>query len=106
MVVKQFKYSEFKTILTMMIERSKLYQLDLFSLKKIRLILYTDYPEQIDDLEYLIDMVNYYIRKNKLFYQRSHRAAYLNIISRYLNEILTSEFYIDERKVLLVNIKN
>lgn len=106
MVVKQFKYSEFRTILTMMLKQPKRYALSSFSRQKIMLILSTDYPEQIDDIEYLIDMINYYIRKNQLSYYRNHRSAYLNTISRYLNEILTSEFYIDERKVLLFNLKN
>lgn len=80
-----------------MIEEPDLYQLNVSSMQKIYLILNTDYPEQIDDMEYLIDMINYYIKKNVLYYQRNHRTAYLNTISRYLNEILDNEFYIDER---------
>lgn len=46
-----------------MIEEPDLYQLNVSSMQKIYLILNTDYPEQIDDMEYLIDMINYYIKK-------------------------------------------
>lgn len=95
--MKQFKYDEFYRIVLDMVCCPSNYSLDEFAQSKILNIINTEYEEQTDDIEYLNDLVNYYMRFNGLSYSRKYRTLFLNKISTYLNYIVkTSDFYIDE----------
>lgn len=95
--LKQFKDFEFRKVLTQMIREPDKFKMSYSSVEIITLILNTDYLEKEDDLEYLLDMTNYYIKIHELLYNKHHRIEYLIIISGYLEQIINeSIFYVTE----------
>ena len=80
MAAPQFLYAEYLRLLERVIlNKSGFYHCKPETLCVLRQILYTEYPYQEDDIEYLMDMTNYYI---------------LVTISKYLDAISKDEFYI------------
>lgn len=55
----------------------------------IRLILSTDYPEQKDDIEYLMDMINYEMRRRRYSGPKRRFPA-----TRYLDRLCKDPLYI------------
>lgn len=92
MAAPQFLYAEYLRLLKRVIlNRSGFYHCRPETICTLRKIVYTDYPYQQDDLEYLMDMTNYYIRKSGYSGRKSRFP-----ISKYLDMICKDEFYIDE----------
>lgn len=92
MAAPQFLYAEYLRLLERVIlNKSGYYHCKPETICTLRQILYTDYPYQEDDLEYLMDMTNYYIRKSGYSGRKSRFP-----ISKYLDLICRDEFYIDE----------
>lgn len=91
MAAPQFLYAEYKRLLERVIlNKSGFYHCQPETLCTLRRILYTEYPYQEDDLEYLMDMTNYYIR-NSGYSGRKSRFP----ISKCLDLICRDEFYIN-----------
>ena len=91
MAAPKFQYAEYLRLLERVIlNKSGFYHCRPETICTLRQILYTDYPYQEDDLEYLMDMTNYYIRKSGYSGRKSRFP-----ISKYLDLICRDEFYID-----------
>lgn len=92
MSAPQFLYAEYLRLLERIIlDKSGHYHCRPETICTLRQILYTEYPYREDDLEYLMDMTNYHIRKSGYSGKKSRFP-----ISRYLDLICRDEFYIDE----------
>ena len=92
MAAPQFLYAEYLRLLEQVIlNKSGHYHCRPETICTLRHILYTDYPYQEDDLEYLMDMTNYYIRKSGYSGRKSRFP-----ISKYLDLICRDKFYIDD----------
>lgn len=92
MATPQFLYAEYLRLLERVIlNKSGFYHCRPETICTLHQILYTDYPYREDDLEYLMDMTNYYIRKSGYSGRKSRFP-----ISKYLDMICRDEFYIDE----------
>lgn len=90
MVVPQFLYAEYLRLLERIIlNRSGFYHCKPETLCVLRQILYTEYPYQEDDIEYLMDMTNYHMRKSEYSGRKSRFP-----ISKYLDTICQDELYI------------
>lgn len=90
MAAPQFLYAEYVRLLERVIlNKSGFYHCKPETLCILRQILYTKYPYQEDDIEYLMDMTNYYIRKSGYSGRKSRFP-----ISKYLDMICQDEFYI------------
>nr|WP_303661550.1 hypothetical protein [Bacteroides intestinalis] len=90
MAAPQFLYAEYLRLLERVIlNKSGFYHCKPETLCVLRQILYTEYPYQEDDIEYLMDMTNYYIRKSGYTGRKSRFP-----ISKYLDAISKDEFYI------------
>ena len=90
MAAPQFLYAEYLRLLERVIlNKSGFYHCKPETLCVLRQILYTEYPYQEDDIEYLMDMTNYYIRKSGYIGGKSRFP-----ISKYLDAISKDEFYI------------
>ena len=90
MAAPQFLYAEYLRLLERVIlNKSGFYHCKPETLCVLRQILYTEYPYQEDDIEYLMDMTNYYIRKSGYIGRKSRFP-----ISKYLDAISKDEFYI------------
>lgn len=90
MAAPQFLYAEYLRLLERVIlNKSEFYHCKPETLCILRQILYTEYPYQEDDIEYLMDMTNYYIRKSGYTGRKSRFP-----ISKYLDAISKDEFYI------------
>ncbi len=91
MAAPQFLYAEYLRLLERVIlNKSGFYHCKPKTLCMLRQILYTEYPYQEDDIEYLMDMTNYYIRKSGYSGRKSRFP-----ISKYLDLICQDEFYIN-----------
>ncbi len=91
MAAPQFLYAEYIRLLERVIlNKSGFYHCSPETICILRHILYTEYPYQEDDIEYLMDMTNYYIRKSGYSGRKSRFP-----ISKYLDLICKDEFYID-----------
>lgn len=92
MAAPKFLYAEYLRLLERVIlNKSGFYHCRPETICVLRQILYTDYPYQEDDLEYLMDMTNYYMRKSGYSGRKSRFP-----ISKYLDLICRDDFYIDE----------
>lgn len=90
-MAKQFTYKEFWRILTRVTHNDDTYHCNSDTIQLLRNILDTDYPYQEDDIEYLLDVTNYHLR----------RLQYKGVkqrfpISSYLDLICKDDFYITE----------
>ena len=91
MAAPQFLYAEYLRLLERVIlNKSGFYHCKPKTLCMLHQILYTEYPYQEDDIEYLMDMTNYYIRKSGYSGRKSRFP-----ISKYLDIICQDEFYIN-----------
>ena len=91
MAAPQFLYTEYLRLLERIIlNKSGFYHCKPETLYMLRQILYTEYPYQEDDIEYLMDMTNYFIRKSGYSGRKSRFP-----ISKYLDLICQDEFYIN-----------
>lgn len=91
-MVKQYTYKEFSRLLMRVInDKEGAYHCTPETVSIIRTILYTNYPYQQDDIEYIADTINYHLRR--LQYKGDKRRF---PISRYLDSICSDEFYVTE----------
>lgn len=90
--MKQFQYLEFLNALHKLLEGNENRFLCRYSTKTmVAKILSTDYPYQEDDIEYLLDMVNYHMR---LLNYESKKQYFK--LGKALDKIIPeSEFYLD-----------
>lgn len=92
MAAPQFLYAEYIRLLERVIlNKSGLYHCKSETINILHQILYTEYPYQEDDIEYLMDMTNYHMRKSGYSGRKSRFP-----VSKYLDLICQDEFYIDE----------
>lgn len=91
MAAQQFLYAEYLRLLERVIlNTSGFYHCRPETVQTIRDILYTDYPYQEDDIEFLMDMTNYYIRQSGYSGKKSRFP-----ISKYLDMICQEELYLN-----------
>lgn len=91
MAAPQFLYAEYLRLLERVIlNKSGFYHCRLETICILRQILYTEYPYQEDDIEYLMDMTNYHMRTSGYSGRKSRFP-----ISKYLDLICQDELYIN-----------
>lgn len=89
-MAKQFKYKEFWRILERVAgNNDSTYHCTPQTLQVIHNILYTDYPYQQDDIEYIMDVMNYHLRCQQ-YTGDKHRFP----ISKYLDQICKDDLYV------------
>ena len=91
--MKQFQYLEFMSALQKLLESTEnRFQCRYSTKKTVPKILYTDYPYQEDDVEYLLDMVNYEMRLTDYDSKKKYYK-----LGKVLDKIIPeSEFYVDQ----------
>ena len=91
-MAKQFKYKEFLRILERVAGNSdSAYHCTPNTIQVIRNILHTDYPYQQDDIEYIMDVMNYHLRCQQYTGNKQRFP-----ISRYLDQICSDDLYVAE----------
>ena len=94
MTIPQFQAAEFERLLKRVAGgKDSFYHCSAATVAIIKDILYTDYPEREDDIEFLMDMVNYQLRK--LGYQGSKPLV---PVSRHFNLFCAEPLYINDVK--------
>ena len=89
-MIKQYKYKEFERLLERVAADDQgAYHCTPETVRSIRDILHTKYPYQQDDIEYILDVVNYHLRR--LQYKGDKQRF---PVSKYLDMICKDEFYI------------
>lgn len=91
MNIPQFHTAEFERLLERVISgQDNFYHCSAATVSIIKDILYTDYPEREDDLEFLMDMVNYQMRSSG-YTGRKPRFP----VSRHLDRLCAEPLYIN-----------
>lgn len=91
MKIPQFLYAEYERLLYRIAGSTESFSsCRPETITTIQHILYTDYPFREDDIEYLMDMTNYYMRL-KEYTGRKNRFP----VGRYLDQFCDNELYID-----------
>ena len=87
----QFHFAEFERLLKRAIcGHDSFYHCSAVTVATIKDILYTDYPEQEDDIEFLMDMVNYHLR------QTGYKGSKPRFpVSRHLDQFCAEPLYIN-----------
>lgn len=94
MNIPQFHTAEFERLLERAADgRDSFYHCSAETVAVIKDILYTDYPEREDDIEFLMDMVNYQLRKSG-YQGRKPRFP----VSRHLDQFCAEPLYINNVK--------
>lgn len=89
MRVPQFKLEEFTRLLQRAAGNDSFLHCRPETKAILQRILSTDYPEQADDIEFLMDMINYEMRKKKYSGQKRHFPA-----TKYLDQLCAEPLYI------------
>lgn len=91
MKIPQFHAAEFERLLERVISgHDNFYHCSAETIATIKEILHTNYPEKEDDIEYLMDMVNYQMR------QSGYRGSKPRFpVSRHLDRLCTEPLYIN-----------
>lgn len=93
MRIPQFKIVEFIRLLERVIkENESYYHCEPFTVAVLSQILVTDYPEQEDDIEFLMDMINYQMRTKKYTGRKSYFP-----VSKHLDQLVKEPLYINAR---------
>lgn len=87
MKVPQFHYEEFARLLERAAGTDEFLHCSAHTKAVLRRLLSTDYPEQEDDIEFLMDMVNYEMRRRNYTGQK-RRFPVTKILDRLCNEPL------------------
>ena len=94
MSIPQFHIAEFERLLERVIGgRDNFFHCSAATVATIKEIMYTDYPEKEDDIEFLMDMVNYQMR------QSGYKGPKPRFpISRHLDQFCSEPLYINSYK--------
>lgn len=88
--MRYFKYNEFYRLLKKIIQdESGLYHCKTNTITLLEKILLSDYDYQKDDIEYIMDMTNYYMNHSGYSGKKSRFP-----VCKYLDLICRSEFYV------------
>lgn len=94
MTIPQFQTAEFERLLKRVAGRQdSFYHCSVTTVSIIKDILYTDYPEREDDIEFLMDMINYQMRKSGYIGRKARFP-----VSRHLDLFCAEPLYINGRK--------
>lgn len=90
--MKYYKYADFYRLLQKIIaDTTGTYHCAPLTLRFLKLILITEYPYKEEDIEYIMDMINFYMRKKNYTGPKK-----MFPISKYLDKICRQDFYIDQ----------
>ena len=90
----QFHMAEFERLLTRIVSGNEsFYHCSAATIATLKEILHTDYPEREDDIEFLMDMVNYHMRQSGYSSAKSRFP-----ISRHLDQLCAEPLYLSTRK--------
>ncbi len=94
MKIPQFHMAEFERLLTRIVcGNDSFFHCSGATITTLKEILHTSYPEQEDDIEFLMDMVNYRMR------QSGYKGAKSRFpISRHLDQLCAEPLYLSMRK--------
>lgn len=85
-----FKYCEFYRLLEkIVLNESGMYHCHADTIALLKQILYSDYEYQKDDIEYIMDMINYYMNDSGYSGKKSRFP-----LCKYLDLICQGDFYI------------
>lgn len=89
MKIPQFHFEEFVRLLQRASGNDAFLHCKPETKERIKQILLTDYPEQEDDIEYLMDMINYEMRKKGYYGPKRRFPA-----TKYLDRLCSDPLYI------------
>lgn len=88
----QFKLEEFTRLLQRAADNDSFLHCNPETKAVLQQILSTDYPEQEDDIEFLMDMINYEMRKREYSGQKRRFPA-----TKYLDRLCAEPLYINSQ---------